>query len=164
MMTKKITISVSDELHEKMMKWKDSFNFSKVFQDAISGLIQKKEDFQKRLKGDETMPEIIERLKREKAEAENQWFDTGKNDGIDFAKSTSYEELRHALDYEPVKELLERENVVSYDPSHDDILGDYFGDMCEEYSFGFPNNFFIEWESGWKEGVEEFWKEVKNKI
>ena len=68
-MTKTITISVSDELHETMMKWKDSFNFSGVFQEAIAEKIQRKEDFQKRLKEvTEDMNETIERLKLEKEE------------------------------------------------------------------------------------------------
>jgi len=40
----KITISVSDELHEKIQQYKDSFNYSKIFQDIISKEFQKKED------------------------------------------------------------------------------------------------------------------------
>ena len=47
-MVKRITVSVPDELHEKMEKWRSNFNFSKVFQNAVSGAIQKKEDFEKR--------------------------------------------------------------------------------------------------------------------
>ena len=176
-MTKKITISVSDRLHEKMMKWKNFFNFSKVFQSAISELIQRKEDFQKRLKGDEKMTEIIERLKREKAEAENEWFDQGKNDGLEFAKRSSYEDLKYALNIETIKEISKKEALIGCDPTQDEILGDYFSDIFETYDqLGFekqsysnyvgdiPNNFYIEWEAGWKEGIQEFWDEVKDKI
>jgi len=43
-MTQKITISIPDELHEKMQHWKDSFNYSGLFQDAVSKEIQKRED------------------------------------------------------------------------------------------------------------------------
>ena len=43
-MAQKITISVSDELHEKIQQYKDSFNYSKIFQDIISKEFQKKED------------------------------------------------------------------------------------------------------------------------
>jgi len=44
-MAKKITISVPDDLYEKMTEWKSSLNFSKVFQNAISVMIQKKRNF-----------------------------------------------------------------------------------------------------------------------
>ncbi len=43
-MAQKITISVPDELHEKMQQWKDSFNYSGLFQDVVSKEIQRKED------------------------------------------------------------------------------------------------------------------------
>jgi len=166
-MTKKITISVPDKLHEKMMEWKDSFNFSQVFQNAISDLIQKKEDFQKRLKGDEKMTEIVERLKREKEESEHEWFEQGKTDGLEFAKNIDYETLKYALNWKPMKEL--PGIIFDYDPTKDEYLGEQFSIAFDEYDqFNFeeniPNDFYIEWEAGWKEGVIEFWNEIKDKI
>jgi hypothetical protein len=171
-MAKKVTISVPDELHQKMEKWRKTVNFSKVFQEAVSNLIQKKEDFQKRLKVDSNMAEIIERLKREKKEAEEQWFDQGKNDGLEFAKSADYEMLQYALRWETVKEM--PGNIIGADPTKDDTLGDYFTGVFENYDgIGFeetfnnqymPNRAYCDWETGWKEGVIEFWDEVKNKI
>jgi hypothetical protein len=173
-MTKKVTISVPDQLHEKMMDWKNSFNFSQVFQNAISELIQNKEDFKKRLKGDEKMTKIIERLRCEKAEAENKWFEQGKLDGLDFAKSASYKDLKFALVWETIKQISKRENLIGLDPTQGEILGDYFSDIFETYDELFfqetvygnymPNELYIQWELGWKEGVEAFWNEVKNKI
>ena len=49
-MAKKITLSVPDELYEKMNEWKTSLNFSKVFQNAMSGMIQKKETLTAKLR------------------------------------------------------------------------------------------------------------------
>jgi len=47
---KKVTLSVPDELYERMIEWKSSMNFSKVFQTAISGMIQKKETLKAKVK------------------------------------------------------------------------------------------------------------------
>ena len=34
-MAKKVTISIPDMLHEKLENWRESFNLSKMFQDAV---------------------------------------------------------------------------------------------------------------------------------
>ena len=51
-MVKRVTISVPDDLHEKMEKWREQFNFPQLFQKTIAAAIKNKEDFQNRLKGD----------------------------------------------------------------------------------------------------------------
>ena len=53
-MSKKVSISVPDELHEKMAKWRKSLNFSKIFQDVVSNEIGKKENYLTKLKENET--------------------------------------------------------------------------------------------------------------
>lgn len=139
------------------------------------------------------MSDFIERLKREKAEAEaeaeakaeeredtkKEWFDIGKNDGREFVKNASYKDLQYALDWEIQKETRTR-NIPSVvkpyiDPIEDDFLGDYFSYIVEKYDqLKFErsettgliniNNYYIEWEAGWKEGVKEVWNEIKDKI
>ena len=139
------------------------------------------------------MSDFIERLKREKVEAEagaeakaeeredteKEWFDTGKNDGREFVKNASYKDLQYALDWEIQKE--ERTSHIPsvvkpyIDPREDDFLGDYFSGIVEKYDqLKFErsestdliniNNYYIEWEAGWKEGVKEVWNEIKDKI
>jgi hypothetical protein len=139
------------------------------------------------------MSDFIERLKREKAEAEagaeakaeeredieKEWFDTGKNDGREFVKNASYKDLQYALDWEIQKEASTSHTpsvVKPYiDPREDDFLGDYFSGIVEKYDqLKFErsestdliniNNYYIEWEAGWKEGVKEVWNEIKDKI
>lgn len=68
------------------------------------------------------------------------------------------------------------ESIVSYDPTRDEILGDFFGDIFEEYkdqgmgwtetsySNAIPNEIFEAWEKGWKEAIEEFWDQIKDKL
>ncbi len=69
-MAQKVTLSIPDMLHEKLNKWRESFNLSKMFQDTLLDAIQKKEEFQKRISKDFDMSEIINRLKQEKLESE----------------------------------------------------------------------------------------------
>lgn len=173
-MTKKITISVPDELHEKMDKWKNSFNFSRVFQETIEEEIFRKEDFQKRLKEGENMDAVVERLRKEKEKSEHEWFEIGKKDGLEWAKAAHYVDFQYALQFTPLKEERMSANIIGADPTKDDHLGEYFSDIFEEYdelnfeetsyNNSTPNEFYIEWEAGWAEGVQEFWKEIKGKL
>ena len=164
-MVKKITISVPDELHQKMMEVKEVFNFSRVFQDAISNLIQRREDFQKRLKGDKKMAEIIERLHKERAESEGNYFEYGKTKGLIWAKSTHYQEIVYALKWD-VHEKPVDENLFDY-------FKNYFLESDEYPFFDYETDPLVpEWVNscmysfllGWKEGVAEFWYEIKDKI
>ena len=66
----KITISVPDELYEKMKEWKSSLNFSQVFQNAISGMIQKKEALTSKIRNEIDFSSVVDRLKKEKVEFE----------------------------------------------------------------------------------------------
>ncbi|MEW6078349.1 MAG: hypothetical protein AB1724_11085 [Thermodesulfobacteriota bacterium] len=161
-MAKKMTLSVPDDLYEKMLKWKDAFNFSKVFQRAMSALIQKKEDFQARIQQELDQTAVIERLKNEKAEAQNNYFDVGKKEGVQWAKSAHYNDLQYALLWIPDDK-----------PTHDKVLGHYFQEKIEQddimdYAVGTDpvciNEFARTFLEGWKEGVNEFWSQIKDKI
>ena len=174
-MAKKVTISVPNELHEKMQKWRESFNFSSIFQEAIASAIEKKEAFKKRLREVTTMEQVVERLRREKVEVAKDYFEQGKKDGLEWAKAASYDEIQYALQWETVdKTELDTPGLIGTDPTRNEVLGDYFGDVIEDDSnMGFietihghymPNEYFISWEAGWKEAVEEFWHEIKDKL
>jgi len=178
--SKKITLSISEELSEKMDKWKDSFNFSKVFQDAMSEAIQKKEDFQARLKGSASMEEIIERLKKERAEVAVDYKEKGKADGLAWAKAASYEDLYYAAEGKGA--------LFSWDPDerssdmifndHSREVGNYWNNMIlNDACMGWvaveddpderadvPNEFLSAWFDGWFEAVEAFWSEIKDKL
>ncbi|OQX63910.1 MAG: hypothetical protein B5M56_01320 [Desulfococcus sp. 4484_241] len=161
-MAKKITISVPDDLYEKMSKWRDSLNFSNVFQKAVSTLIQKKEDFQTRIRQELDQSAIIERLREEKAQSENNYYDVGRKDGLKWAKSAHYDDLQYALHWVP-----------GDNPTKDRVLGDYFRQVIEkddimDYAVGSDslclNEFAKTYISGWKEGVSEFWQEIRDKL
>lgn len=159
----KVTISVPDELYEKMQEWKSSLNFSKVFQNAVSGMIQNKVALTSKIRNEMDFPSIVERLKKEKIDFEFNIKEWGKKDGIEWCKTAHYHELQYALT------LTTFEN-----PDRDEELGDYFSHMFGKYKKRIMatgkkaqdavNDFSEKYLKGWKEGVELFWKEVKDKL
>lgn len=157
-MAKRVTVSIPDMLHEKMEKWRTSFNLSKMFQDAVIDAIQKKEDFQRRIKQDFDMAEIVERLKKEKARSDQNSFETGCEDGLQWARSASYDDIQYALNWnEPV------------DICQDPVLGDFFLGKVEKSQFmeikdGTMNEYLKVYVDGWRKGLAEFWTEVKEKL
>jgi hypothetical protein len=165
-MAKKITISVPDKLHEKMQVWKKSLNFSRIFQETISDLIQKKEDFKKRLKEDPDMEAIIERLRKEKQESETEWFDQGKLDGIDWAKNSHYSEIKEALNFEVetngwpnCKTVGEHLEHLRTDTEPEEEYYQLFGDNRWELSES-----GLKYLEGFKKGILKFWDEIKDKL
>ncbi|MFP4038956.1 MAG: hypothetical protein ACLFS7_00320 [Desulfosudaceae bacterium] len=161
-MARKMTISVPEDLYERMAKWKGTFNFSSVFQKAVSAVIQKKEDFQERIQEELDQTAIVERLRQEKAESENDYFEQGKQDGLHWAKIAHYDDLQYALLWIPDDK-----------PTQDKILGDYFADRIAaddimDYAVGSDpvcvNEFVKTYLEGWKEGVGEFWEEVRERL
>ncbi|MDP3480820.1 MAG: hypothetical protein Q8R88_13695 [Desulfoprunum sp.] len=157
-MAKRVTVSIPDMLHEKMEKWRESFNLSKMFQDAVMEAIQKKEDFQKRIREDLDLQEIIERLRNEKARSEGDFFDSGRRDGLLWARSAHYDDLMYALDWDDV------DNAVK-----DQILGGFFQEksknnkLLEARPDGLSESFRV-YVKGWKSGIEQFWNEIQEKL
>ena len=145
-MTKKVTISVPDDLHEKMQEWRDDFNFSAIFQEAVNKAIERKEGFKRRLGEVTTMAQVIERLRKEKAESSLSYFEQGKKDGLEWAMAASYDEIQYALSYN---------YRTGVDPTHDEILGDYFADLLEDQYAPMPLGNFVSWVEGWKEAMRE---------
>lgn len=159
-MAKKVTLSVPDELHEKMNKWRSSINFSKVFQSTIKNIINKKEGFNKRISEDIDFSDIIERLKKEKEEFENRYKSFGQKLGMEWSKAAHYSDLLYALKWNPAEgNILKDEKLGNYfikimskDP-HLKIKGS-IKDNKNVYKFV----------SGWKESVNQFWSEIKDKL
>jgi len=153
-----VTVSIPDMLHEKMEKWRESFNLSKMFQDAVMEAIQKKEDFQKRIREDLDLQGIIERLRSEKARSEGNFYDSGRRDGLLWARLAHYDDLRYALDWDDVDNALK-----------DEVLGSFFqeksrGNSLLEGRPEGPSESFRVYLRGWKSGLEQFWSEIREKL
>ena len=157
-MARKVTVSIPDMLYEKMERWRRSFNLSKMFQDAVADAIQKKEDFQKRIQEDLDLGEVVERLRKEKAQSEGDFFDTGRHDGVLWGKSAAYDDIMYALSWEDI-------NAAPLDG----ILGAYFRERFEHSKLmNIQNELMNEYARlyvrGWQKGLQEFWEEIKDKL
>ena len=162
-MAHKVTISVPDELHKKMQTWRHLFKPSKVFQESMTYLIEKKENFLKRVKEGEDMAATIERLKKQKTAFEGELEDRGRDEGLRFAKIADYEVLLEAL-----KELTTIENGIEYLATTS--LEGYFTEAAEGEGIEIFHEQrqitpeFSQWLNGWKQSVDAFWDEIKGKI
>ncbi|MBM4327061.1 MAG: hypothetical protein FJ118_07840 [Deltaproteobacteria bacterium] len=166
---KKFNLSVPDHLAEKIEQRREQLgSLSAIFQQAVAARIRRKEEFEERLKGDEDMEKIIERLKREKAGLQTDYRKKGAEEGLRWAKAASYNELEYARRFDPTDE----EGL--YDPAiplHDDLLGHYFIDALEADPFTNPewdedelNEFAKRWLQGWLEAVKDFWAQVEERL
>ena len=157
-MAQKITLSIPDLLHEKLKEWRTSFNLSKMFQDAVTDAIQKKEEFQKRFLEDFDMAEVIKRLKQEKLIWEKQYYKKGKVEGFRWAKTAHYEDLLYVLQFDGTYRLIS-------DPK----MNQYFEQIYQSTDLAtYSNSSSVDHEQmfmdGWFKGVLEFWNQVKEKI
>jgi hypothetical protein len=157
-MAQKITLSIPDLLHEKLKEWRDSFNFSKMFQEAVTDAIQRKEDFQKRFSEDFDLSDIIKRLQHEKLIWEKQFFKSGRNEGIKWARSAHYEELLYVISFEDTYKLTnDTKFKVYFEEIHTtNELGKYASDGVVDHELMFME--------GWFSGVNEFWTQIKEQI
>ena len=157
-MGQKITLSIPDLLHEKLKEWRASFNFSKIFQEALTEAIQKKESFRKRFSEDFDMPEVIKRLKHEKLIWEKKYYKLGKTEGFQWAKTIHYEDLLYVLQFNDTYKLISDPKMVEY---FDQVykttdLAKYADSNVVDHERMFMD--------GWFKGVLEFWNQVKEKI
>ncbi|MBI9081988.1 MAG: hypothetical protein JEZ11_00230 [Desulfobacterales bacterium] len=161
-MAKRVTISVPDELHEKMNQWRTSFNFSKIFQRAVSSMIQKRESFQEQVRNSLDLTAVVTRLRKEKQETESDYSEKGRRKGLAWSRAAHYQEIQYALAWEPDDH-----------PTRDAVLGDYFEEAFKVRpplnvagKQGAPETETLTkaFVCGWQDGVREFWNEVKDRI
>jgi hypothetical protein len=168
-MVKKYNLSVPDDLAAQIEDKRDYLgNLSAIFQEAVAGKIHQKQEFESRLKGDEQMDAVIERLRKEKLETQTDYFEKGRNAGLEWAKAAPYRDLEYARKFDP----LDEEGL--YDPRitlHDKVLGDYFLDSLESDPFANPeydedelNPIAVKWLKGWMEAVNEFCRKIVDKL
>ncbi len=117
------------------------------------------------------MQQVIDRLRREKAESEKAFCEQGIRDAFKWAPKATYGQLLYALNHVP---MAQEKLLIDYDPTEDPILGDYFRRIIDEdEGMDFeetipghfvPNALFEAWEKGFFEAVHRFWDGIKSKL
>jgi len=157
-MTQKVTLSIPDLLHEKLEEWRASFNLSKMFQEALTEAIQRKEEFQKRFSEEFDMSDIIDRLKQEKLVWEKKYYKIGKAEGLRWAKIAHYSDLLYVLQFTDAYKLISDPNMNTY-----------FDQIYQTMDLAiFSNSGSVDHEQmfmdGWFNGVKGFWNQIKGKL
>jgi hypothetical protein len=99
-----------------------------------------------------------------------QWHETGRKDGLEWARSgATANELRYAAT--EFKTQKERGKLVFYNPTRDEVIGPVFKSTIERYRLSWeetepytyiPERRYQEWEQGFVEAVREYWEMTKN--
>ncbi len=170
-MTRKYTLSVPEEFAKKIDTWRDRINLSELFREAVSKMIDKKESFQQRMEGDETLDAIVDRLRAEKMAMEQDFSDIGSEDGIAWAKAANYQTLLHAVRLAEDKSSILFPPMDVSDVFQDELLGNYFQERIDEDALMAPQSYAgalegpaLSWLMGWRESVLEFWNLIKDRL
>ena len=174
MSAKRINVSITDELATRAEKWKGKYSASELYQRALDEFVSRKEQLAERVKGEsEDMEQVIERLKSQKKQAENDFFSEGQEEGADWAKTTDYLELKYAAErFDPFEMSYQKSSDIRSDWLFgNDVLGEYFSSINEERPDLFKED---QWDSisseaekflkGWLEAVRAFWAEVSPQL
>ncbi|MCD7897633.1 MAG: hypothetical protein LUG50_13320 [Planctomycetaceae bacterium] len=177
-MVKRYSVSVSDELANKIDKWKKSINVSQVFQEAMERVIADKEGYTSRLTDyDDSIESIVERLRREKSLEDQTYYNQGKEVGFEWARKASYREIQMAIskkaevDKNRDKSSGLKKGSLKIGPFKE-IISKILQDTAEwqtiQWKFKSESGLLpaeaIQWLRGWLDGVDTLWIQVADKI
>ena len=157
-MAKKITLTVPDGLYKKIDEWRSAFNMSRIFQDAVSEAIRRKEDVRRRVGEESGLGEIIQRLKQEKSHWEETLRHKGERGGQEWASRAHYEDLVLAVSVTP-EQILRMPHMAQPLREALDQLEPFSALMSQKLE-----NVRAAFAEGWKKGINDFWEMVRDKI
>jgi hypothetical protein len=143
----RLNITVPDELYERVERWRDRINLSKVCQDAIARELDKLEHLPDEV---QNMHEALTRLGREKAKVERSCFRKGVFDGLEWARGAEYGLLKRWGEHQgngAVEEALRGPAAESASQHEDNPSWD-----ARPYA------------EGWMAGVQQFWQRAKKNL
>lgn len=155
-MVKKFSVGIPDDLAERLEPFKENISPTAVFQEAMAARIEAFESRKNRMKG-EDMEAIINRLRKQKEESENSVYKQGEEEGLDFAKTADYDELKYGATV--LAEIPDPERLAF---DRDGMLSDYFEGLDELADLDEEETKV--WLRGWCAAVEQFWDEVSGKL
>ena len=140
----RITITLPNDLYKRLQTVKDKLNVSGLCQTTIERAVTIEEI---KLKDIAVMDRVVERLRLEKQEANQEWKETGLEHGLENAQELSYEDFR-AIEKGEISE-----------DNREWLLETNFDEDAKPDSDEF--DVYLE---GWTEGVLHFWDEIKDQI
>lgn len=138
----RITVTIPDQLHERLQQVKDKLNISGLCQQAIEKAVEIEEI---KFKDVPNMEKLLERLRMEKQQSEDNWKKEGIKDGRADAMDLSYDEFRALEGNEDIPDNIEI----------------WVRDRNMEYLENLDEEAYLE---GWKEGALSVWEQVKDSL
>lgn len=144
----RLNITIPDELYRALGRWRSRVNISRVCQEAIAREVAKLEELPRAAT---ELEALVERLRREKAGADQFWFAQGVTEAIAWTRDAPYEELRRwgEAGGEEAPRLADGCRGLQ------NALRRYRQDPA------FAKKTYVE---GWVAGAREVWQRVKDKV
>jgi hypothetical protein len=143
----RLNITIPDELSERVERWRDRLNLSRVCQEAISRELDRLEQIPSEVK---SMHKALARLGREKAKVEQSSFRKGVHDGLEWARGAEYG-------------LLKRWGERNGDAVLHDVLRGPASELVAGHQ-GDPTWDPEPYAEGWIAGVQQFWERAKKRL
>jgi predicted CopG family antitoxin len=167
-MTERITISVPDELGDRLKKLKGKLKISKICQKTLDKAAMLEE-----IKGSEDLEALKKRIQKEREQLFEPYYNEGFKDGTKAAYSFSYKKFQDFLfnlnhdDPGAAVEFSyhdETDKKICAIQSGELLLGeikDHYGEGPEEYELSGAE---VSFNKGWEDGVEYIWNQVKEAL
>lgn len=184
-MTKRINISIDDNLYERLQAFKAEVNVSKVCQEAISKEVGKKEDSKKRMDDVGDWDAIAERLKKQamSKESADVVYERARRDAEAWAKAADYDDLMVTVETAEREDIIDGDNLDDLEPEIltyllekyrieiDKPIGkaefaDYLKVALPDVKLHFFNTAELEltYRRGWYKGVMDVWIEIAARL
>ncbi len=144
----RLNITVPDALYDRIEKWRDRLNLSRVCQEAISRELDKIEEIPAEVR---IMNEALSRLGQQKAKADRSSFRKGVYDGLEWARQGDYASLKRWGEQAVTAELIEQ---ALRGPAARTAAAHRDDPTWEPKPYG----------EGWSAGVRQFWERAKSRI
>lgn len=157
-MSKRINITIPDNLFERLEIVKEKMNVSAICQTAIESAVKTEEIKMSAMSKRES---AIARLKIEAQNETDEWFQKGKRQGLEIAPDLSYTEFRQALEWHEAKYSTDGWQISLLDlMSHncfDSIIDAAKNEEC-------PDDMMESYALGGLDGIVEFWDSIQGEL
>jgi hypothetical protein len=141
----RLTVSIPQDLHDRLDRWRDNINISRICQEALERELRRLEELPEDAVA---LGDMVRRLSKEKADGDRRWFSQGVADGMTWARSAGYVDLRATAEGSPTATSAAKTALQQGAAAHRSDPG--FGTDA--------------YESGWRFAAAEIWRRVEPKI
>jgi hypothetical protein len=144
----KLNITIPDEIYERLERWRDRVNISRICAEAINRELNKLEQLPDDLAA---MKTTLSRLGREKEKLERISFRAGVYDGLEWARQAEYAELKF---WSHQVTLSKTWNLVLEGPAAEPAAAHAQDVRWDRMPYA----------EGWLAGVKQFWERLQKHL